>query len=96
MRSILSAMLLLFVLIIPALAVADTFARISDLEGDVQVRFSDSDEWQPASLNLPVGEGDSLWSEANGRFELQLPNGVVARFDYTSQLDLIRLNDEHH
>ncbi|MCE1226736.1 MAG: hypothetical protein LWW87_09665 [Geobacteraceae bacterium] len=96
MRSILSALLLLVALILPAFAVADTFARISHLEGDVLVRFSDSDEWQPASLNLPVGEGDSLWSEANGRFELQLPNGVVARFDHSSQLDLIRLNDAHH
>lgn len=96
MRSLISALLLLLTLIIPGFAGADTFARISHLEGDVQIRFSDSDEWQPASLNLPVGEGDSVWSEADGRFELELPNGVVARFDHSSQLDLIRLSDEHH
>jgi hypothetical protein len=89
-------MSIMLLFIAPVACMADTFARVSYIEGDVQVRFADSDEWEPASLNMPVSEGDSVWTSADGRFELQLPNGAVARFDRQSQLDLVTLTESYH
>jgi hypothetical protein len=35
--------------------------RISLIHGDVQVKTEDTSEWVPASINMPLKEGDGVW-----------------------------------
>ena len=35
--------------------------RVNLLQGDVQVKIADTGEWVPASVNMPLVEGDELW-----------------------------------
>lgn len=41
--------------------------RLSLLEGDVQIKTVDFGDWSPASINLPLKEGDELWIPESGR-----------------------------
>jgi len=34
--------------------------RISLLEGDVQIRTEETEDWVPASINMPIMEGDRI------------------------------------
>jgi hypothetical protein len=51
--------------------VTDRVARISFVQGDVQIRRADTQDWEVAVLNLPIVEGDEIASDGNGRFEIQ-------------------------
>src|SRR5689334_4277748 len=51
--------------------VTDRVARISFVQGDVQIRREDSADWEVAVLNLPIVEGDEIATDANGRVEIQ-------------------------
>ena len=83
------------VILLPVLSWASVngFARISMLEGDVQVRSEDSSEWFPASVNTPLQEGDSIWCPAGSRAEIQLINGSFIRLDRQTSLDVLSLAD---
>src|SRR5688572_5960135 len=48
-------------------------ARISFIRGDVQIRRAGVDEWETATLNLPIVEGDEIITE-DGRVEIQFDN----------------------
>ena len=41
--------------------------RLSLLEGDIQIKTVDLGDWSPASINLPLKEGDELWIPESGR-----------------------------
>ena len=69
-------------------------ARISFIRGDVKVRRSDSDEWETATLNLPMVEGDELTTGADGRVELQFGTQSHLRADRNSYLQLKQLSDD--
>ena len=45
------------------------------LEGDVQVKTEDTAEWLPASINMPLLNGDQIWVPENGRAELMFNTG---------------------
>jgi hypothetical protein len=40
---------------------------LSLLEGDIQIKTVDLGDWSPASINLPLKEGDELWIPESGR-----------------------------
>jgi hypothetical protein len=63
--------------------------RISLLQGDVQIKTTDSGDWGPASLNDPVMEGDQIWVPQDGRAELQLNMGTYIRLDQNSALQIL-------
>src|SRR5205823_6294662 len=46
-------------------------ARISFIRGDVQIRRDGSQDWEKATLNLPIVEGDEITTGDNARVELQ-------------------------
>src|SRR5688500_15019736 len=46
-------------------------ARISFQRGDVQIKHDESKEWERASLNLPLVEGDEITTGADARIEIQ-------------------------
>jgi hypothetical protein len=59
------------------------------LEGDVQVKTEETAEWLPASINMPLIDGDQIWVPDNGRAELMLRDGTVVRLDRNSYLEIL-------
>jgi hypothetical protein len=85
----------LALLLVPLVAAADPpfrVARISFLSGSVSVRPAAADDWSAPTVNYPLTIGDHLWTNRNGRAELQLGSTVVRLGDSTSVsvLDLDR------
>jgi len=67
-------------------------ARISFLEGDVQLRTTEAGgDWFPAAINTPLDEGDELWVPDGGRIEFQLNSGTAVRLDQNSALQILTL-----
>jgi hypothetical protein len=69
-------------------------ARISFLRGDALIKRADSDDWERASLNLPVVEGDQIATELNARLEIQFDRDSFLRLAENSYLKIITLRDE--
>jgi hypothetical protein len=68
--------------------------RISLIQGDVQVKTEDTSEWVPASINMPLRDGDRLWVPESGRSELQLRDGTYMRLDENSSLEILTIGDD--
>jgi hypothetical protein len=68
--------------------------RISVIEGDVQVRTEDTGEWVPASINMPLVDGDRIWVPEEGRTELQLRDGSFLRLDENSALEILTVEKD--
>jgi hypothetical protein len=68
--------------------------RISLIEGDVQVRTEDTGEWVPASINMPLVDGDRIWIPEGGRTELQLRDGTFLRLDENSALEILTVEKD--
>ena len=73
--------------------VTDRVARISFVQGDVQIRRADSQDWEVAVLNLPIVEGDELATDGNGRFEIQFNSYTHLRVAENSQIKFVGLQD---
>jgi hypothetical protein len=63
--------------------------RISLIKSDVRIETTHSGDWGPASLNVPVMEGDQIWIPQGGRVELQLNTGTYIRLDQNSALQIL-------
>jgi hypothetical protein len=85
--------LALFLFMLPVLAGAEGLgnARLSLMDGDVQIKPEDSSEWLPASINMPLREGDSIWVPDRGKAEVQLSGGSQIRLDEISSLEILNL-----
>ncbi|MEO8041338.1 MAG: DUF6600 domain-containing protein [Acidobacteriota bacterium] len=73
--------------------VTDRVARISFVQGDVQIRRADSQDWEVAVLNLPIVEGDEIATDGNGRFEIQFNSYTHLRVAENSQIKFVGLQD---
>ena len=93
MKTLKLIFLVLAVLLLPRYAHALDLgsARISFLEGDVQMRTTDAGDWVPAAINTPLDEGDELWVPDGGRLEFQLNTGTAVRLDQNSALQILTL-----
>jgi FecR protein len=69
-------------------------ARISYLRGDVQIRRTGSEDWERASQNLPIVEGDELTTNTNSRIEIQFDTYRFLRLDQNAYLKMTALRDE--
>lgn len=94
LKSIITFML--FIIFLPLSAGASSLGelRLSLVEGDVQVRAEDTDEWFPAAVNMPIREGDRLWVPDGTRTEIQARNGTAIRVDEKSSLDILTVDAE--
>lgn len=63
--------------------------RLSLIQGEVQIRTEDTEEWVPASINLPLKEGDRIWVPEAGKAELQLREGTLLRLDENTALEIL-------
>ena len=67
-------------------------ARLSLMEGDVQIKPEDSAEWLPASINMPLREGDRIWVPNDGKAEVQVMGEAQVRLDESSSLEILNLS----
>jgi hypothetical protein len=68
--------------------------RVSLLDGDVQIKTEETGDWVPASINMPLRDGDQLWVPEGGRAELQLKDGSFLRLDQKTALDVLRVDPD--
>lgn len=69
-------------------------ARISFLRGNVQIRHSDSQDWERATNNLPIVEGDEIAADSNSRLEIQFDSRSFLRLAENAYLKVTTLRDE--
>jgi hypothetical protein len=68
--------------------------RLSELNGQVWLLSSGSNEWVSAVRNQPVTTGDRIATEAGSRAEVQVGSSTV-RLDAATELEMTRLDDDH-
>ncbi len=68
--------------------------RISFIRGDAQVRRLESNEWEKATLNLPIVEGDEIAVGSGSRVEVQFDNYTHIRLDENAYIKVMTLKDE--
>ena len=67
-------------------------ARLAYAKGSVSFQPAGTDDWVTAGLNRPVTTGDKLWSDNDGRTELQL-NGSLVRLSSNTGFSFLNLSD---
>ena len=70
------------------------FLHISLIDGDVQIITEDTEEWIPASINMPLRDGDRIWVPEGGKLELRLRDGTYLRLDEVSALEVLTLDKD--
>jgi hypothetical protein len=70
------------------------FMHIGLIDGDVQIRTEDTEEWVPASINMPLRDGDRIWVPEGGKLELRLRDGTYLRLDERSALEVLTLDKD--
>lgn len=69
-------------------------ARISFLRGAAQIRHSGDRDWERATQNLPVVEGDEISTDGNARLEIQFNRDNYLRLSENAYLKITTLRDE--
>jgi len=69
-------------------------ARISFTRGEVQIRRADSQDWERATQNLPIVEGDEIATGDGARLEIQFNSQNYLRLEENSHLKIVGLKDE--
>jgi hypothetical protein len=67
-------------------------ARLAYASGSVSFQPAGTDDWVMAGLNRPVTTGDKLWSDNDGRVELQI-DGSLIRLSNNTGLSFLNLGD---
>jgi hypothetical protein len=94
MKILKTVMIAAMLLMVPAFAFSSDlgYMRISLLEGDVQIKTPEAEEWGLASINGPLAEGDQVWVPEGCRAEFQLNNGTYIRLDQGSALQVLSVD----
>src|SRR5215471_6651785 len=66
--------------------------RLSAIEGTVQQRTPDDNDWVQANLNYPVSSGFAIAPQDGGRAEIQV-GATALRIGPLSELDVTTLGD---
>jgi len=85
--------LMAVVIVLPSISYPATlgYLRISLIEGDAQVNTEDTGDWVPASINMPLKDGDRIWVPEGSRMELQTRDGTVLRLNEKTAFDVLTL-----
>ncbi len=63
--------------------------RLGYMQGDVQVRTADTQDWVAAAVNIPLAGGDNIWSPERAVAEVQAVNGTCVRIAENTSLNII-------
>ena len=92
-------MAFMLALFLPKLALADDdddppsrVARLAYAQGSVSFQPGGTDDWVTAVVNRPITTGDKLWSDNDGRVELQL-DGSIMRLSNNTGFSFLNLSD---
>jgi len=98
MKRLQMMLLIVFILFSPLWASASDLGgmRFSFIRGDVQVRTEDTQDWVPASINMPLKEGDRIWVPEEGAAELQVKDGSYLRLADRSALEILTLDRDSY
>ncbi len=69
-------------------------ARISLINGQVNLKRNGSSDWERARVNFPLVEGDTLATERDSRLEIQVDARNFVRVEASSILRILTLRDE--
>jgi hypothetical protein len=69
-------------------------ARVSLLRGDVSLERAGSGDWEQATINLPLLEGDTLTTGSGARLEIQIDARNFVRVGENSVIQVVTLRDE--
>jgi len=96
MKHIKFIVLFFMIILFPVYSYPETLGalRISLIDGDVQINTEDTEEWVPASINMPLTDGDRIWVPEGARTELELRDGTSLRLDEKSALDILRIEKD--
>ena len=64
------------------------YSHFTLVEGEVYIFKSNQDEAKQAVINHPLVQGDIVYTNGNGRCELQFNNGTVMRLNHHTELQL--------
>jgi len=67
-------------------------ARLAYAQGSVSFQPAGTEDWVTAGVNRPATTGDKLWSDHDGRVELQL-DGSMVRLSNNTGLSFLNLSD---
>ncbi len=65
--------------------------RVSTIQGTVSFHTAAQDQWNPATLNWPVAQGNSFWTEAGSRAVMEL-GGVRLSMDGSTEVDIQQMD----
>lgn len=66
-------------------------ARLRHLEGTVTVQRAAAGETEGGVVNLPLGSGDRVWTEDDGRVQITFEDGTSVWLDNRTTLDFVSL-----
>ena len=69
-------------------------ARISFLRGDAKIKHAGDRDWERATQNLPIVEGDEISTDAGARLEIQFNRHNYLRLSENAYLKITTLRDE--
>ncbi|MDD5757516.1 MAG: FecR domain-containing protein [Desulfobulbaceae bacterium] len=89
-------LLLLFFLLVPNVAATAGLGelRLSLIEGDVQIKTADTQDWSAAVINFPLKAGDQIWVPDRGRAEVKSRRGSIVRLAEKSALDILTVEND--
>ncbi|MBW6519839.1 MAG: FecR domain-containing protein [Desulfoarculaceae bacterium] len=95
-KNVLKMLLLWIAVFLPLQAGAEDLGalRLSEMEGDVQIKFTGLTEWDPAAINLPLRAGDRLWVPQNAWVQVETREGSVVRLDAGSLLEILEVEED--
>jgi hypothetical protein len=67
-------------------------ARLAYAQGSVSSEPAGTNDWVAAELNRPMTTGDKIWSDNDGRVELQL-DGTLLRLSHNTGCSFLNLSD---
>jgi hypothetical protein len=67
-------------------------ARLAYLQGSVSLEPAGTNDWVTAGVNRPMTTGDKIWSDNDGRVELQL-DGSLLRLWQNTGCSFLNLSD---
>jgi hypothetical protein len=80
--------LVVWLMPLAVLAGPTRFARVGEMEGQVEIQLHAADAWQPAVRNMPLVESSWVRTAASAKIEIELDEGSVLRLAGESQAAL--------
>lgn len=96
MKIVRAFVILSVLLLMPAYGLCQNLGHmhISLMEGDVQTKTPEAEDWGSAAMNDPLSEGDQIWVPEGGRAELQLNAWSYIRLDQNTALEILSLDKD--